>query len=251
MRVEEYRYGPTRFQKHYADDGSVRFWQDGRELSLAEWNRAVNQLQPQDLKADNPNPLIRFLEAHRRRSFLRFARAGAGQTVGDVGCETGFMAALLAPHVAKVVCVDIDPAMLELARQRIHSANVEYVVGDICALDLPDGAFELTLASEVLEHVPQIETALAELARVTRTGGFLVVSLPNGRLILRLKALLRALGLTRLLGALRPDLAIGHVRVYTRAEVESLLKGVAGLNVERVIYSRPFALNIYGRARKT
>jgi ubiquinone/menaquinone biosynthesis C-methylase UbiE len=92
----------------------------------------------------------------------------------DVGSGTGALAFALAPRVASVVALDSDAAMLERARTAAPS-NVELVEGDAQALPFPDFSFDLAGSLRTLHHVRRAELAVAELVRVTRPGGTILV----------------------------------------------------------------------------
>jgi ubiquinone/menaquinone biosynthesis C-methylase UbiE len=92
----------------------------------------------------------------------------------DVGTGAGALAFAFAPLVREVVGIDPVPELLELARQRALP-NTEFVQGDGTALPFPDGAFDLTGTHRTLHHVAEPERVVAELARVTRTGGRVLV----------------------------------------------------------------------------
>jgi len=92
----------------------------------------------------------------------------------DVGTGAGALAFALAPLVREVVGLDPVPELLELARAR-KLANTEFVEGDGSALPFSDGAFDLTGTHRVLHHVAQPDRVVAELARVTRRGGRVLV----------------------------------------------------------------------------
>ncbi|MGQ0733649.1 MAG: ArsR/SmtB family transcription factor [Acidobacteriota bacterium] len=103
---------------------------------------------------------------------------------GDLGCGTGQLAALLAPHVAQVVAVDGSPEMLQAARGRLGGAgNVEVRLGSLEALPVDDGQLDLAVMALVLHHVPDPARALGECARVLRRGGraLLIDMLPHDR----------------------------------------------------------------------
>lgn len=93
----------------------------------------------------------------------------------DVGAGTGALAFALAPHVAEVVAVEQDEELAARARADAP-ANVEVVVGDGERLELPAAAFDLSATLRVLHHTARPERVIAELARVTRPGGTVLVA---------------------------------------------------------------------------
>lgn len=92
----------------------------------------------------------------------------------DAGCGTGRHAARLAARGWDVVGVDATPEMLAIAEAKAPSARFEQ--GDLRALPLDDGAVDLAVCSLALSHIPDLETGYAELARVVRPGGTVVVA---------------------------------------------------------------------------
>jgi ubiquinone/menaquinone biosynthesis C-methylase UbiE len=103
-----------------------------------------------------------------------FARPSGDERALDVGTGAGGLALSLAPLVREVVGLDPVPELLELARARA-APNTEFVEGDGTALNYPDGAFDLAGTHRTLHHVAQPERIVAELARVTRPGGHVLV----------------------------------------------------------------------------
>ena len=92
----------------------------------------------------------------------------------DVGTGAGALALALAPLVREVVGVDQVSELLVLARERAP-ANVEFVEADATQLPFEDGSFDLTCTLRTLHHVPHPDLVIAELARVTRRGGRVLV----------------------------------------------------------------------------
>jgi len=91
----------------------------------------------------------------------------------DVGSGLGDLCAWAKAQLrGEVVAVDSSPRMVELAAQ----AGVTAVVADMRDLPFADASFDCAVASMVLYHVPDSETAIAELARVLDTGGLLLAS---------------------------------------------------------------------------
>jgi SAM-dependent methyltransferase len=104
----------------------------------------------------------------------RFVQPRGDERALDVGCGAGALALALAPLVHEVVGVDPVPELLALARERAP-ANASFVEGDGAALPFDDEAFDLAGTLRTLHHVAWPERILAELARVTRPGGQVLV----------------------------------------------------------------------------
>lgn len=105
-------------------------------------------------------------------------------TVGDLGCGTGQVSELLAPHVARVIAVDGSTDMVQAARRRLKgTANVDVRRGDMEALPIDEGQLDVAILALVLHHVPEPAHALAEVSRVLRPGGrvLMVDMLPHDR----------------------------------------------------------------------
>jgi ubiquinone/menaquinone biosynthesis C-methylase UbiE len=106
----------------------------------------------------------------------RFVQPTGEERALDAGTGTGALAFALAPHVAEVLAVDREPALLEQARLRAAAfPNVTLAEGDITQLDLVNGTFDLAGCARTLHHVRRPELAIAELTRVTRPGGHVLV----------------------------------------------------------------------------
>jgi SAM-dependent methyltransferase len=109
----------------------------------------------------------------RLRAFL--VPKGA-ERVLDAGTGTGAFAFAIAPLVREVVAVDVIPELLEEGRRRaVDFPNVTFLEGDVARLDLDSGSFDLAATLRTLHHVRRPERAVAELARVTRLGGSVLI----------------------------------------------------------------------------
>ena len=116
-------------------------------------------------------------------------RIGAGTRVIDVGCGQGRHSFEAFRRGANVIAFDQNAADLNDVDEILQameeqgevsaSAKAEAVKGD--ALDLPfaDGTFDCVIASEILEHVPEDDRAIAELVRVLKPGGALAITVPR------------------------------------------------------------------------
>lgn len=112
---------------------------------------------------------LHWLAAARARLVPAATRPGA--VLLDLGCGAG----LLAPHVRdkgyRHVGVDLSPSALRQARGH----GVTAVRGDVLAVPAADGSADVVVAGEILEHVPDLRVAVAEICRVLRPGGVLVL----------------------------------------------------------------------------
>jgi ubiquinone/menaquinone biosynthesis C-methylase UbiE len=92
----------------------------------------------------------------------------------DVGAGTGALAFALAPLVREVVAVELVPELIELGRTNAPP-NVTFVEGDMTKLDFERATFDLGGTLRTLHHVARPELVIAELTRVIRPGGTMLV----------------------------------------------------------------------------
>jgi len=105
-------------------------------------------------------------------------------TVGDLGCGTGQISAVVAPFVSGIIAVDTSAAMLQAAKKRLHGFdNVQLRRGDLESLPIDDGRLDAATLMLVLHHVPEPALALADVARVLKPGGRVIIAdmLPHDR----------------------------------------------------------------------
>lgn len=106
----------------------------------------------------------------------QFVLPRGDERVLDVGTGAGALALAFAPLVREVVGVDRVPELLALGRERAAAfGNVELVEGDATALAFPTASFDLAATMRTLHHIARPELVLAELTRVTRLGGRVLV----------------------------------------------------------------------------
>ncbi|WP_354700482.1 tRNA methyltransferase [Paraconexibacter sp. AEG42_29] len=140
----------------------------------------MSQLAFDERAGQELEELYRTRDAVRRRSLARSAlRAAPGEHIIDVGCGPGFTTAELLLDIGvngSVTGVDSSPQMLALAEARCaQHSNVQLHPGQATSLPAASGRFDGAICVQVLEYVPDIAAALAELHRVLRPGGRVVV----------------------------------------------------------------------------
>jgi SAM-dependent methyltransferase len=118
-------------------------------------------------------------DADAMRLLLDAARLHGDDTVLDVACGPGIVAAAFAPAAASVVGIDLTPEMLELARERCGEeglVNARFDLGDVTRLPYRDGEFSRVVCRYALHHVADPQAVVAEMARVCHDGGRVVVA---------------------------------------------------------------------------
>ena len=96
----------------------------------------------------------------------------------DLGCGNGISAKLLNQADFDVVGTDISPLFLEDARAW-ENPRLQYQVCDVMELPFENEAFDVICSNELVEHLPDVQTALTEMMRVVCKGGRIVISGPN------------------------------------------------------------------------
>jgi len=141
-----------------------------------------------------------------------FARSlGHVERALDLGCGDGRLTGEL--DATELTAADVSPVALERARTRLPNARLVELEPD-AALPFDDGAFDLVLCAETIEHVRDVQLLLSEIRRVLRPGGALALTTPAN------------LPLGR-----RPDPLSPHLRFFTRRSLRRLL-GELGFEVE-------------------
>jgi 2-polyprenyl-3-methyl-5-hydroxy-6-metoxy-1,4-benzoquinol methylase len=167
-------------------------------------------------KYGSSNPVVKRLMAGFHSTLDELWAKAAPSSILDVGCGEGVLTAEWAERLGdgRVVGIDLDDPKLRAEWEQRTRPNLDFVVQEATSLPFRDGEFDLACATEVLEHVPEPEATVAEMARVA--SGHLLVSVPR-------EPLWRALNVAR--GAYWRDLGNtpGHVNHWSKREFAALL----------------------------
>jgi 2-polyprenyl-3-methyl-5-hydroxy-6-metoxy-1,4-benzoquinol methylase len=167
-------------------------------------------------KYGSSNPVVKRLMGGFHATLDELWDAAAPRTVLDVGCGEGVLTAEWAARLGdgRIVGIDLDDPKLRAEWERRTRPNLEFRVEEATSLSFADDEFDMACAIEVLEHVPEPEATLAEMARVASK--HLLVSVPR-------EPLWRGLNVAR--GAYVRDLGNtpGHVNHWSKRAFVALL----------------------------
>lgn len=168
-------------------------------------------------KYGSANPLVRRMMAGFERTLDELLSCAAPASLLDVGCGEGVLVHRWATRMpsARIVGIDLQEESIQAGWADRVAPNLEYRVMRAENLPFAENEFELACAIEVLEHVPDPEHTLAEMARCS--SGHLLVSVPR-------EPLWRMLNMTR--GAYLRDLGNtpGHLNHWSKRSFVRLLR---------------------------
>jgi len=116
----------------------------------------------------------------RERVLELIPQDGKGKRILDIASGPGVMVEGYHALGYEIDCVDAAPEMIEIARKKHgHVPNTTFDVGDVYALDYTDGTFDVVTAMGLVEYLDDQDKAMAEMARVTKKGGTVIVTFPS------------------------------------------------------------------------
>jgi 2-polyprenyl-3-methyl-5-hydroxy-6-metoxy-1,4-benzoquinol methylase len=130
-------------------------------------------------KYGSTNPVVKRLMANFHRSLDELWELAAPRSVLDVGCGEGVLTSEWAERLGggRIVGIDLDDPKLKAEWDTRRRPNLEYRAEEATSLSFGDDEFDMAAAIEVLEHVPEPEATLSEMARVASR--HLLVSVPR------------------------------------------------------------------------
>jgi 2-polyprenyl-3-methyl-5-hydroxy-6-metoxy-1,4-benzoquinol methylase len=167
-------------------------------------------------KYGSTNPVVRRLMHGFESTLEELWQKAAPESILDVGCGEGVLTEQWADKLGsgRIVGIDLDDPKLKAEWDKRQRANLEYRVEDATNLSFAGGEFDMATAIEVLEHVPDPERTVAEMARVAKR--WVLVSVPR-------EPLWRGLNMAR--GAYLKDLGNtpGHINHWSKRSFVSML----------------------------
>ena len=129
-------------------------------------------------KYGSQNPVVRRLMTGFEKSLDELWHMAAPDSILDVGCGEGVLTSEWAERLeGRIVGIDLPDPKLEAEWQKRQRPNLEYKAEEATSLSFSEDEFDMATAVEVLEHVPDPEATVAEMARVAKR--WLLVSVPR------------------------------------------------------------------------
>lgn len=214
------------------DDSNPAMYLCRRETLAAERAHLGRALRGREVVVDGSTYVHRWsaLRGQVRDDLLLYIPLDA-RSMLELGCGEGGLGALVKQRQkCRVVGIELDREASAVARKRIddvYTGDVRHII------EVIDEQFDCVVASEIVEHVDDPWSLLAELRRVTSPGGRLVISIPNIANASLIGDLLHGRFDYTYIGLA----CAGHLRFFTRASIEDLLE-IAGWRVESIVPQR-------------
>src|ERR1700694_2221819 len=123
-----------------------------------------DSVQPIPLPLDGerfvPGEMHGNIEFEHRHRYLFASQLVSGKAVLDIACGEGYGSALLAKSARRVIGVDIAERAVEHAKQRYQAENLEFATGSCAAIPLGDGAVDVVVSFETIEHHAEHEAMM-------------------------------------------------------------------------------------------
>lgn len=130
----------------------------------------------------------------------------------DVGCGTGEILNRIADNKENYYGIDLSDKMIDIAKSKNNSINVNYLVGDSEFLPFPDSTFDVVFCVESFHHYPNPEAVIKEFYRVLADNGTLIIC-----------DMYRKAPLRQFYNFLMKIVNTGDVKIYTQNEITNLL----------------------------
>ena len=177
------------------------------------------------------NPTRRWLHLSRRDWILdaiRRHKTHSMQCALEIGPGSGVYLPTLASLFDKVVAADIASAFLAQARHLAHNhTNVKVIEDDIVRSTFASESFDLILCSEVIEHIEDSAAALAQIGRIIKPSGVLILSTPQKYSLLEIASKIAFLpGVVELVRRVygEPIIETGHINLLTAKAAQAQLR---------------------------
>ena len=124
-------------------------------------------------------PVGQYVKKYESAVLLELLNPQVGEQILDVGCGTGVFTQTILDRGATVTGMDLSVPMVTKGSYLLRNMSFSGICGDMCALPFKDNSFEKVFSMTAIEFVAEADRAIAELNRVTKKGGCVVLTTLN------------------------------------------------------------------------
>ena len=140
---------------------------------IHDWRKEITQYK-KGLRELAIHPHKKIEDTH-----IKFIKTyGKGKKVLEVGCGVGHITKRFAKYAQQVTAIDFSD-VVKYAKKINNKKNITYLQADVTKLPFMDESFDIIIASEIIEHIPNPNQAIKEMKRVLVNGGLVYLSTPN------------------------------------------------------------------------
>ena len=188
-----------------------------------KWNEAMYSRFPTANAYESKNFLVRFIEQQRVKTVIDLSDIKKSNRVIEIGCEAGYLLKRLL-NAKEVVGLDIARTALKDAQKYIKSDKVKFICADASNIPFEDNYFDKIICSQTLEHLNNPGEVVAEMYRIVKPKGTVIISVPNERMLSKIKKFFVKIGLFSLLfPKIEPRTSSWHLQSFDRKSISKIL----------------------------
>lgn len=187
----------------------------------------ITKTHPMDALEHHPFFVVRMINKQRIKLLLSLIGDVKEKIISDIGCEAGNTLSRIFKFSKpnKMYAVDLSAYALEKARELAKKEEWEkitdFVISDAESIKIPDETCDITISSNVLEHLNNPQKGFNELIRITKINGRIIVHLPFEKRIIFLKTIIKRI-FPKLLGSMELGTP-GHIHKPDKKFVTDLI----------------------------
>jgi|SRR3989338_1084969 len=179
-----------------------------------------------NLWIEHPNPIVKYLEKGRRKKIIEAVLKVVKENDRclDLGCGDGYLAQqILRERKVKILGVDLDKQLLKNAQETLKKESFSTCYADVRKIPLKE-KFDVVYSGCILSHVKDPEKIIKEIHRLTKKNARVIIQIPNDDVLLKIKKIVKTLGLSFLFPGIRMGLAKAHLIEFNLKKLRKLLE---------------------------
>jgi len=214
------------------------------KISFEAWNERMAENWDFEEYYNTSNPIVKYLEKIRTSWILRLACPKDDEKIIEIGCGAGHVLEKINKGI--MYGIDLSKRLISIAHDRLGS-RVELKRCSAEDIEYPDNFFDKIICADIIEHVENPKKVLEEIRRIGKHDTLVIISVPNDKIICRIRDLLVRLGVFKLLFKKVPDARWNwHLHVFDESMLNNLTGGVLEKIQLKALPSRLLPLRYVG-----